>query len=90
MLLCSEAHIKQIDMGLVNGDPFLIRVNLGILADMITETSDEMKDRWGQWAYGITAFQAMHHEPVTYQLDITPAILLHKMITFLLVSVRVS
>jgi len=59
VLLCSEAHIKKIDMGLVNGDPFLIRVNLGILADMITETSDEMKDRWGQWAYGITA---VHHE----------------------------
>jgi diacylglycerol kinase (ATP) len=70
MLLCSEANIKKIDMGLVNGVPFLIRVNLGILADMITETSDEMKDKWGQWAYGITAFQTMNHEPTTYQLTI--------------------
>jgi len=62
--------IKGIDMGIVNGRPFLLRVNLGILSDMITETTPEMKDRWGQWAYGITAFREMPSEGTIYKLTV--------------------
>lgn len=69
-LIQGNNEIKKIDMGLVNGQPFLIRVNLGILADMVTEASSDLKDRWGQWAYGISAFQTMQQEPATYQLTI--------------------
>jgi diacylglycerol kinase (ATP) len=61
---------QKIDMGLVNDQPFLIRINLGILSDMITEASPELKDRWGQWAYGISAFQTMQQEPTLYELTI--------------------
>jgi diacylglycerol kinase (ATP) len=70
LLTSGQGAIKRVDMGLVNGCPFLIRVNLGILADMVTETSPEMKDRWGQWAYGITAFQTMQQESSIFHLNI--------------------
>src|SRR5450432_3256127 len=36
LLTCEDHIVKKIDMGLVNGYPFLIRVNLGVLSDMIT------------------------------------------------------
>jgi len=63
-----DFEIIEIDMGLVNGTPFLIRLNLGIMADMIIDASPEMKQNWGQWAYGISAFQDLHHPLQTYSL----------------------
>jgi YegS/Rv2252/BmrU family lipid kinase len=70
LLLTDNVEIKKIDMGLVNGCPFLLRVNLGILADMITETTSDMKEAWGQWAYGITAFKNMQREATMFHLTI--------------------
>jgi len=70
ILASGEYSIKAIDMGIVNGCPFLLRINLGILADMITETSTELKDRWGQWAYGITAFREMPSEGLVYKIRV--------------------
>ena len=70
MLVTGDYTIKTIDMGLVNGTPFLIRVNLGILSDMITETDPEMKEKWGQWAYGLTAFQKLPKEGTLFHLTI--------------------
>jgi diacylglycerol kinase (ATP) len=63
--------IKTIDTGLVNGRPFLLRINLGIMATMITEANPELKESLGQMAYGISAIKAIYKsEPVTYMLDI--------------------
>ncbi|HEY0273968.1 MAG TPA: diacylglycerol kinase family protein, partial [Chitinophaga sp.] len=59
LLTSGRFAIKPVDMGLVNDIPFLIRVNMGIFSDMITEASPDLKDRWGQWAYGITALQTL-------------------------------
>lgn len=70
LMKAPENSIREIDMGLVNGCPFLIRVNLGILADMVTEASPEMKETWGQLAYGITAFKTMQQEGKTFRLTI--------------------
>lgn len=70
LTIASNHSIKEIDMGLVNGSPFLIRVNLGILADMVTAASPEMKETWGQWAYGITAFKTMQQDAKTFRLRI--------------------
>jgi diacylglycerol kinase (ATP) len=67
-LTTDNYKITEIDMGLVNGTPFLIRVNLGILADMVTEASPEMKETWGQLAYGITAFSIMQQDAKTFRL----------------------
>lgn len=70
LLVSGTYEIKAVDMGLVNDCPFLIRVNLGILADMVSETSEEMKDKWGQWAYGITALQQLPDEGIVYEITI--------------------
>ena len=70
MLAADNFSIQEIDMGLVNGCPFLLRLNLGILADMVTETTNEMKDSWGQWAYGITAFDNLQKEPAVFNINI--------------------
>jgi len=70
LILSTEPVIQQIDMGMVNGCPFLIRVNLGILADMVTEASPEMKETWGQFAYGITAFKTMQQEAKAFRMTI--------------------
>ena len=67
-LTVENNKITQVDMGVVNGTPFLIRVNLGILSDMVTEASPEMKETWGQLAYGITAFTTMQQEAKTFRL----------------------
>jgi diacylglycerol kinase (ATP) len=64
-------QIRSIDTGLVNGRPFLLRVNLGIMAEMITETNPDLKDKIGQLAYGVATVKSiMDAEPVSYQLNI--------------------
>jgi diacylglycerol kinase family enzyme len=62
------------DMAEVNGLPFLIRVNFGIMADMVIEASRELKDKVGQLAYGITALKTMAaSQPVSYHMIIDGA-----------------
>ncbi|RFM26841.1 diacylglycerol/lipid kinase family protein [Deminuibacter soli] len=70
LLASGDFEIKAVDMGIINGCPFLIRVNIGILADMITETSPETKERFGQWAYGLTAFREMPKQGTTFQVNV--------------------
>lgn len=71
LLAGGDYRILPIDMALVNDAPFLIRINMGIFADMVTEASTELKDRWGQWAYGITALQTLQKAaPVSYVLEV--------------------
>ncbi len=69
-LLATDYRLRPIDMGLVNGCPFLIRVNMGLFSDMITETNPDLKEKWGQLAYGLTAFQTLGREAVTFRLNV--------------------
>lgn len=70
MIAENNYNVKPIDMGTVNGCPFLLRINMGIMADMITETTDERKEKWGQLAYGITAFENRPTEGTPYKMII--------------------
>lgn len=70
MIATNNYVVNQVDMGIVNGCPFLLRINMGIMADMVTETTDEQKEKWGQWAYGITAFENRPTEGVLYKMVI--------------------
>jgi len=66
-----DGRIKKIDMGLVNGTPFLLRVNLGIMADMVTEADRKLKDKIGRLAYGVTAVKTtVNAELLHYELMI--------------------
>jgi diacylglycerol kinase (ATP) len=71
LLISEQVSFKTIDMGLMNDHPFLLRVNLGIMADMILETDRDLKDNIGQLAYGVTAIKTIANaEPIKYQLEI--------------------
>lgn len=59
-LLMGAYEIKKIDTGTMNGIPFVIRVNFGIMAKMVTEANRELKNNLGQLAYGLTAFQTIN------------------------------
>jgi len=71
-LLTSERYeLKSVDMGLLNNQPFLLRVNLGIMADMVLQADRNLKDNIGQLAYGITAIKTIGDaEAVPYKLEI--------------------
>ncbi|WP_374949163.1 diacylglycerol/lipid kinase family protein [Mucilaginibacter sp.] len=71
ILTKGKHKIKAIDMGLVNGHPFLLRVNLGIMADMVTEADRGLKNAIGQLAYGVTAVQTVAKaKRVDYKINI--------------------
>lgn len=52
-------QIRAVDMGTVNGEPFLLRVNLGIMADMVLEASRGLKNKIGQLAYGVSTLKTV-------------------------------
>jgi diacylglycerol kinase (ATP) len=54
-----RTKVITIDMAMANDTPFLLRVNLGIMADMILQTGADMKHSYGQLAYGISAIQTL-------------------------------
>jgi YegS/Rv2252/BmrU family lipid kinase len=66
------AHqFRKVDMGMMNGTPFMLRVNLGIMADMVIGADPELKDKVGQLAYGIAAIQTLSGtDAVDYHLEI--------------------
>jgi len=71
LLLPGHWQVKAIDMGTMNGEPFLLRVNLGIMADMVLQADRELKDYFGRLAYGVAAVKTMADaQPVLYQLEI--------------------
>lgn len=71
MLLPGHCGVKAIDMGTMNGQPFLLRVNLGIMADMVLQANRELKDYIGRFAYGVTAVSTIASaQPFACQLEI--------------------
>ncbi|MGY3211313.1 diacylglycerol/lipid kinase family protein [Mucilaginibacter sp. HD30] len=73
LMLLKEGNyeLTKIDTGTINGRPFLLRINLGIMAEMITETDPGLKDKIGQLAYGVaTVKSVVNAEPTTYKLTI--------------------
>jgi diacylglycerol kinase (ATP) len=62
---------RSIDMGLVNKKPFVLRINMGILAEMVLQTNRELKNSFGQLAYGITTVQTLFKSaPVLYYINV--------------------
>ncbi len=60
-----------IDMAECNRMPFIIRLNTGILAKMITDTSRTQKDTLGTLAYALSALKNGEElQPVTYELTL--------------------
>lgn len=69
LIISGDTEIRQIDMGLANGCPFVLRLNMGIMADMILDVDTYLKNKLGQIAYGISAFKtAVAAKPLTYKM----------------------
>jgi diacylglycerol kinase (ATP) len=67
-----KCEIIKMDVGEANGTPFLLRINMGIMADMILQANTGLKSSIGQLAYGVSALKTTFTaEPVTYimQMD---------------------
>ena len=71
MLLNDKCQIKAIDMGTMNGQPFLLRVNLGIMADMVLQADRKFKNYIGRLAYFIAGIKTIANaQPIAYNLEI--------------------
>ncbi|SDZ80086.1 diacylglycerol/lipid kinase family protein [Pedobacter hartonius] len=71
VLTGKDYEMRSIDMGLFNDQPFLLRVNIGIMADMVLQADRDLKNSVGQLAYGITALKTLAlAEPASYRLEI--------------------
>lgn len=71
LLKGSHSKMIAIDMGMVNKQPFMLRVNLGIMADMIINAQGGLKDKVGQLAYGVSAVESLFNATlVKYKLTI--------------------
>lgn len=74
MLAGNNYTIRKIDMGVVNGRPFLLRLSIGIMADMVLQTDRKLKDDLGQLAYGVTALKLLSESvPIKYNIEIDGA-----------------
>lgn len=70
-LLVGEHAVRRIDLGRMNGHPFILRGDIGFMAQACAETPRVAKDRLGKWAYFISAFR--HHgllTPTRYEMVI--------------------
>ena len=71
LLKSGRLKVIKMDIGSVNNHPFILRVNLGIMADMIINTDSKLKAKIGQLAYGITAIDSIvNAQSVNYHLSI--------------------
>lgn len=58
-LMTDQLQEKNIDMGIINAQPFMLRVNFGIFATMITETTREQKNQFGIISYVASALEQL-------------------------------
>ena len=71
LLMNGSSETIDMDMGDVNGTPFILRINLGIMAEMIIAADAKMKDSFGQLAYGLTAIESIWKcDPIQYKMII--------------------
>ena len=71
MLACGDCIVRQVDIGMMNDECFLIGVGIGIPGE-VAETADrEAKDRLGVLAYFVSSIQALRNaETVKYRVTI--------------------
>jgi diacylglycerol kinase family enzyme len=69
--LLESGPIRQVDLGRVNGRPFILRVGIGLEAEIVTRAEPKQKSRFGALAYGLAGLAALKDPPISdYWLDI--------------------
>jgi YegS/Rv2252/BmrU family lipid kinase len=71
-LACGQnSTSKTVDMGQAGERTFMLRVAIGLDADHVIGATREMKDRYGELAYTISALQQMEHpKTARYKLSL--------------------
>lgn len=70
-LLLEPHQLRSLDLGQINSHPFILRADVGFMAQAGAATPRLSKDRLGKWAYALSAFQ--HRallEPIPYQMTL--------------------
>jgi len=72
LLACGDdAVIRAVDVGQINGKPFLLRVGVGFEANMVAKADRKLKDQLGFLAYVWSAAQnVVDLQPATYHLTL--------------------
>ncbi|MFN8484195.1 MAG: diacylglycerol kinase family protein [Anaerolineae bacterium] len=71
MLTSQPTMRRWVDVGEVNGQRFILRVGLGLEAQMVEGADREKKDRMGVFAYALSALQALRDpQPAHYAMTI--------------------
>jgi diacylglycerol kinase (ATP) len=71
MLVCGDCTVRQVDVGVMNDECFLIGIGIGVPGEMAETADRESKDRLGILAYFISSIQALRNAAtVTYRVTI--------------------
>lgn len=71
LLTCGECETRRVDVGMMNGEAFLIGVGLGIPGEIADTADRAAKDRLGVAAYLVSSIQALRNaETVRYRVTI--------------------
>jgi YegS/Rv2252/BmrU family lipid kinase len=71
MLVCGDCTVRQVDIGVMGDECFLIGIGIGIPGEIADTADREAKDRLGILAYFISSIQALRNaETVTYRVTI--------------------
>ncbi len=71
-LVCAHDTFKsrQIDVGMINETPFLLRVGAGFESEVVQDATRELKDQFGKWAYVFAGIKALQEsKEVRYDIS---------------------
>jgi diacylglycerol kinase (ATP) len=57
--LIVDGHVRRIDLGEVNGQPFFNVASLGLSVGMTRELTHDVKQRWGRLGYAVATYRAL-------------------------------
>lgn len=70
ILLKKNVKIKSIDMGFIDKNPFILRLNIGILASLVTSADPQTKEKIGQMAYVVEGIKNLvDHDTITFTFE---------------------
>jgi diacylglycerol kinase (ATP) len=71
MLACGDCEVRQVDVGVMNDENFLIGVGIGIPGELAETADREAKDQLGVLAYFVSSIQAVRNaETVKYKVTL--------------------
>ena len=59
--IIAEGHMRRIDLGIVNGQPFFNVASVGMSAELAERLTREVKRRFGRLGYAVTALRVLAH-----------------------------